>query len=162
MKKTWVSYPYILWMILFTVVPLLLVLYYSFTRTDNGMLVFTLDNFIRVIEPTYLKVLWRSVLLALISTGVCILIGYPVSMILAGRDISRKSTLVLLFVLPMWMNFLLRTYAWMTLLDNKGVINTFLGALGLPQLNSLIPILRWFSAWSTISFPSWCCPYTRC
>lgn len=137
MKKTWVSYPYILWMILFTVVPLLLVLYYSFTRTDNGMLVFTLDNFIRVIEPTYLKVLWRSVLLALISTGVCILIGYPVSMILAGRDISRKSTLVLLFVLPMWMNFLLRTYAWMTLLDNKGVINTFLGALGLPRLNLL-------------------------
>jgi spermidine/putrescine transport system permease protein len=124
-------------MILFTVVPLLLVLYYSFTRTDNGMLVFTLDNFIRVIEPTYLKVLWRSVLLALISTGVCILIGYPVSMILAGRDISRKSTLVLLFVLPMWMNFLLRTYAWMTLLDNKGVINTFLGALGLPRLNLL-------------------------
>lgn len=137
MKKAWVSYPYIFWMILFTVVPLLLVLYYSFTKAEDGTLVFTLDNFIRVMEPTYLKVLWRSVLLALVSTGVCFLIGYPVSMILSGRDISSKSTLVLLFVLPMWMNFLLRTYAWMTLLDNKGVINTFLGALGLPQLNLL-------------------------
>ncbi|MDI9501349.1 MAG: ABC transporter permease [Bacillota bacterium] len=137
MKKGWISYPYILWMIIFTIVPLLLVMYYGFTKTENGTMVFTPDNFIRVMEPTYLKVLWRSVLLALVSTVVCFIIGYPVAMILAGRDISRKSTLVLLFVIPMWMNFLLRTYAWMTLLDRKGLINTLLGALGLPQLNLL-------------------------
>ncbi|HOA54919.1 MAG: ABC transporter permease [Acetivibrionales bacterium] len=137
MKKGWISYPYILWMIIFTIVPLLLVMYYGFTKTENGTMVLTPDNFIRVMEPTYLKVLWRSVLLALVSTVVCFIIGYPVAMILAGRDISRKSTLVLLFVIPMWMNFLLRTYAWMTLLDRKGLINTLLGALGLPQLNLL-------------------------
>ena len=137
MKKGWISYPYILWMIIFTIVPLLLVMYYGFTKTENGTMVLTPDNFIRVMEPTYLKVLWRSVLLALVSTVVCFIIGYPVAMILAGRDISRKSTLVLLFVIPMWMNFLLRTYAWMTLLDRKGLINTLQGALGLPQLNLL-------------------------
>ena len=137
MKKTWVSYPYILWMIIFTIVPLLLVLYYSFTKTENGMVVFTLDNFIRVMEPTYLKVLWRSIVLAVISTVVCFILGYPVAMILAGKDISRKSTLVMLMVVPMWMNFLLRTYAWMTLLDRKGVINSILGTLGLPQVHLL-------------------------
>jgi len=137
MKKTWVSYPYILWMIIFTIVPLLLVLYYSFTKTENGMVVFTLDNFIRVMEPTYLKVLWRSIVLAVISTVVCFILGYPVAMILAGKDISRKSTLVMLMVVPMWMNFLLRTYEWMTLLDRKGVINSILGTLGLPQVHLL-------------------------
>jgi len=137
MKKTWVSYPYILWMIIFTIVPLLLVLYSSFTKTENGMVVFTLDNFIRVMEPTYLKVLWRSIVLAVISTVVCFILGYPVAMILAGKDISRKSTLVMLMVVPMWMNFLLRTYAWMTLLDRKGVINSILGTLGLPQVHLL-------------------------
>jgi spermidine/putrescine transport system permease protein len=124
-------------MIIFTIVPLLLVMYYSFTRTEDGTMVFTFSNFIRVMEPTYLKVIWRSVLLALVSTVVCFIIGYPVAMILAGRDISSKSTLVLLFVIPMWMNFLLRTYAWMTLLDRKGVINTILGVFGLPRLNLL-------------------------
>src|SRR5690606_12042778 len=126
-KKTWVSYPYILWMIIFTIVPLLLVLYYSFTKTVDGTPVLTMDNFIRVLEPTYLKVLWRSVVLALVSTVVCFIVGYPVAMILAGKDMSNKSILVLLLVVPMWMNFLLRTYAWMTLLDRKGVINSVLG-----------------------------------
>ncbi|MGB3989935.1 MAG: hypothetical protein WBL32_05300, partial [Acetivibrionales bacterium] len=61
MKKGWISYPYILWMIIFTIVPLLLVMYYGFTKTENGTMVLTPDNFIRVMEPTYLKVLWRSV-----------------------------------------------------------------------------------------------------
>lgn len=137
MKKTWVSYPYILWMIIFTIVPLLLVLYYSFTKTVDGTPVLTMDNFIRVLEPTYLKVLWRSVVLALVSTVVCFIVGYPVAMILAGKDMSNKSILVLLLVVPMWMNFLLRTYAWMTLLDRKGVINSVLGILGLPQVHLL-------------------------
>ena len=85
MKKTWVSYPYILWMIIFTIVPLLLVLYYSFTKTVDGTPVLTMDNFIRVLEPTYLKVLWRSVVLALVSTVVCFIVGYPVAMILPAR-----------------------------------------------------------------------------
>lgn len=138
MKKGWVSYPYIFWMILFTLVPLLLVLYYSLTTPDpSGSSVFTADNFRRFIEPIYIKVLARSIVLALTSTLICLLVGYPVAMILSGRDLSRRNLLVLLFVIPMWMNFLLRTYAWMTLLDRKGVLNSLLGMVGLPRLNIL-------------------------
>lgn len=137
MKKGWISYPYIIWMLIFIVVPLILVLYYSLTIQKDGSVVFSLDNYVKVMQPIYLKVLWRSVLLAVISTVICLLLGYPAAMILSSRDLSRKSTLVMLFVIPMWMNFLLRTYAWMTLLEKKGIINTFLGALGLPQLNML-------------------------
>jgi spermidine/putrescine transport system permease protein len=138
MKKGWVSYPYIFWMILFTLVPLILVLYYSLTTPDpTGAAVFTAGNFEKFLQPIYIKVLMRSIILALASTLICLLLGYPVAMILSGRDLSRRNLLVLLFVIPMWMNFLLRTYAWMTLLDRKGVLNSLLGMAGLPQLNIL-------------------------
>jgi len=137
MKKGWISYPYIVWMIIFIVVPLALVLYYSLTSTTDGSVVFTLEHFEKALQPTYLKVLGRSVLLAVVSTIVCLILGYPVAMILSSRELSRKGTLVMLFVIPMWMNFLLRTYAWMTLLDRKGVINSILGLFGLPQVNIL-------------------------
>lgn len=137
MKNRWVSAPYIVWTIIFILVPLILVLYYSITTTEGGTTVISLENFRKFMQPVYMKVLLRSVLLALISTLICLLLGYPVAMILAGRDLTRKSTLILLFVIPMWMNFLLRTYAWMTLLDRKGVINSLLGTVGLPQINIL-------------------------
>lgn len=137
MKKPWISYPYIFWMILFIIVPLVLVLYYSLTAASDGSVVFSLSNFAKVLQPIYLKVLWRSVVLAVVSTAICLLLGYPVAMILSGRNLSKKNTLVMLFVIPMWMNFLLRTYAWMTLLDRKGVINSLLGSIGLPQVNIL-------------------------
>ena len=137
MKKGWISYPYIVWMLIFILVPLILVLYYSVTVTTDAGTVFTLEHFEKFMQPIYIKVLVRSVALALGSTAICLLVGYPVAMILAGRDLSRKNLLVLLFIIPMWMNFLLRTYAWMTLLERKGLINTFLGNLGLPQLNIL-------------------------
>jgi len=137
MKKGWISYPYITWMILFILAPLILVLYYSITAAADAGTVLTLENFQKFMQPIYLKVLLRSILLALVSTLICLLLGYPVAMILSGRDLKRKNLLVLLFVIPMWMNFLLRTYAWMTLLDRKGVLNSVLGALGLPQLNIL-------------------------
>jgi len=138
MKKGWISYPYIFWMILFTLVPLILVLYYSLTATDpSGVTVFTAENFRTFMQPIYMKVLMRSVILALASTLICLLLGYPVAMILSGRDLSHRNLMVLLFIIPMWMNFLLRTYAWMTILDRKGVINSLLGMAGLPQLNIL-------------------------
>lgn len=138
MKKKWVSYPYIFWMVLFTLVPLVLVLYYSLTTADSsGAAVFTATNFEKFLQPIYIKVLMRSIILALASTLICLLMGYPVAMILSGRDLGRRNLMVLLFVIPMWMNFLLRTYAWMTLLDRKGVLNSLLGMAGLPQLNIL-------------------------
>lgn len=137
MKKRWISYPYIVWMLIFILIPLLLVFYYSITiKTPDGMS-FSVENYKKFLQPIYIKVLLRSVWFAMISTVVCLIIGYPAAMILCSREKNRKNTLILLFVIPMWMNFLLRTYAWMTLLQNKGWINSFLSSLGLPQLNLL-------------------------
>lgn len=137
MKKKCISYPYIIWMILFIIVPLVLVLGYSLTiRTEDG-LSFTLEHYKRFMEPIYLNVFLRSVYLALICTLLCLVLGYPMAMILNGKDLKRRNVLILLFVIPMWMNFLLRTYAWMTLLERRGLINTFLNLLGLPSMNLL-------------------------
>ncbi|WP_058486651.1 ABC transporter permease [Defluviitalea phaphyphila] len=131
MKKRWISYPYLLWMIIFIIVPLILVLCFSiFISTDNG-LQFSLNNYKRFMEPLYLKVLWRSVVLAGISTIICLILGYPVAMILASKQMSKKSFLLFLCILPMWMNFLLRTYAWMTLLEKNGFINKILSFFGI-------------------------------
>ena len=137
MKQRWIAYPYIVWMGLFIVVPLILVLFYSVTVQTGDGVRFTAENFRRFLDPIYIDVLIRSVVLALISTGVCLLLGYPIAWILSGREYSRKKILYLLIVLPMWMNFLLRTYAWMTLLERNGVINSVLSVLHLPSLDIL-------------------------
>lgn len=137
MKIRWVSYPYIVWMLIFIVVPLFLVLFYSLTvQTDDG-LKFTTDNLQRFFEPVYIKVVTRSFILAAISTVICLVIAYPASMILAARDFSRRNIFITLFVIPMWMNFLLRTYAWLTLLEKGGLINSFLSIFGIGPLNLL-------------------------
>ncbi len=127
MKKKYLSYPYVVWLVIFITVPLLLVIYFAFTK-DGA---FTFDNFAKFFQPVYLKVFWRSLKLAFFSTVGCLVIGYPVAAILASREFVRKKALLLLCVLPMWMNMLLRTYAWMTILEKNGVLNTILGFLGL-------------------------------
>ncbi|NMB95695.1 MAG: ABC transporter permease [Clostridiaceae bacterium] len=137
MKKTWYAYPYTVWLSIFIVVPLLLIIYYAFTVTTDEGLKFTLDNITRLYDPIYLKVFLRSVWLALISTIACLLIGYPVALILASKEYRKKRVLALLFVIPMWINFLVRTYAWMTLLEKNSVINVILDFLCLPHLNIL-------------------------
>ena len=137
MRKTWAAFPYIGWMIIFTVIPLLLLLYFSVTVKTQSGIIYSLDNFHRFFEPIYIKVLIRSLLLAGISTVLCLVLGYPTAMILAGLKLRHKDTLVLLMVLPMWMNFLLRTYAWLTILERKGLINTLLGHIGIAPLNLL-------------------------
>jgi len=137
MKQRWIAYPYIVWMVIFILVPLLLVVFYSVTTVTDEGIQFSLEHFKRFLEPVYLIVLLRSIYLAFISTVICLVLGYPMAMILASKDISKKQFIVLLFILPMWMNFLLRTYAWMTLLENSGLINTFLSFIGLPNLNLL-------------------------
>lgn len=137
MKQKWIAYPYIVWMIIFIIVPLLLVVFFSITvKTDNGYHI-TFEHFQRFLEPVYIIVLLRSVYLALISTAICLILGYPMAMILARKGLKKNNILVFLFVLPMWMNFLLRTYAWMTLLENQGLINTFLRSLGMQPLKLL-------------------------
>lgn len=136
MKKNWALYPYVLWMVLFTVVPILLVTYYSLTQTnDAGGLQVTLSHFKRVFEPLYLAVIWRSIKLAFISTLISFILGYPVAMILANSDAKQQFSLIVLFVIPMWMNFLARTYAWMTLLEKNGIINNILGLFGIEPLS---------------------------
>ncbi|HZJ58099.1 MAG TPA: ABC transporter permease [Clostridia bacterium] len=137
MKKTWIAYPYVVWMILFIVVPLMLIVFYGAAKTTPEGIEFSLEHFQRFFEPLYIMVLIRSLYLALISTIVCLLLGYPVSMILASREYRDKRILIFLMVIPMWMNFLLRTYAWLTLLEKNGIINTFISFLGLPKMDLL-------------------------
>lgn len=137
MRRTWHAYPYVVWMSIFIVVPLLLIVYYAFTITTSEGIKFTLEHVARLCDPIYLKVLARSVWLAFISTIVCLLIGYPVALILASKEYKKKKVLALLFVIPMWINFLVRTYAWMTLLGKNSVINVILDFLHLPPLDIL-------------------------
>lgn len=138
LKLKWISYPYVFWMILFIVVPLILVIVFSFTTGDiPGNLSLTLENFQRFFQPLYLKVLGKSVNLALKSTLACLILGYPIAMIISRESVKKRNAMILLFVLPMWMNFLLRTYAWMTLLGKNGVINFFITKMGFEPLNLL-------------------------
>lgn len=126
------SSPYMAWAIIFIIVPLCMVIYYGVT-TNSGS--FTLDNITTIAKPGYLKALIRSVELSLISTLVCFLLAYPLGMILASMKLKKNAYIVTLFILPMWMNFLLRTLTWMTLLEGKGVINTVLEFFHLPTIN---------------------------
>lgn len=131
MKKKWLSYPYLFWMVMFVIIPLGLVLFYSVVIIDKSGTHFTLDNFKRVFEPIYLSVFLRSIKIAVISTVICLILGYPMAMILASKNLSKNSLLVVLFVIPMWMNFLARTYAWMTLLEKNGLITIAFRAIGI-------------------------------
>ncbi len=124
--------PYLAWAVIFIVVPLAMVIYYGVTDSNGS---FTLANIATIADSGYLKALYRSVALAFISTVICFLLAYPLGMILSSMKLTRNTYLVTLFILPMWMNFLLRTLTWMTLLEGKGVINTILEFLHLPTIN---------------------------
>jgi spermidine/putrescine transport system permease protein len=123
-------------MVLFTIVPILLILYYSLVSTEGGFSL-TLSHYARVFEPLYLTVIWRSIQLALVSTAVCFILGYPVAMILAGSPAKQQFSLIVLFVVPMWMNFLARTYAWLSLMETNGIINSILGLVGIKPITML-------------------------
>lgn len=130
--------PYCVYAAIFIAIPLLLVFYYAFTKTgDNGNVTFTLENFSKFFDfdQPYLGSFIKSLKIAFISTAVCLLLGYPMAYILTTLPEKWRNMLSMLFMLPMWMNFLLRTYAWMTLLEDTGVINSLLAAAGLPSLN---------------------------
>ena len=129
MKKKWLSVPYGIWALLFTIIPLLLIAVYSFcSRSGYGQIVytFTLENYIKFMEPIYINVLINSLMLALKSTLICFILGYPMAYILSRSDMNKRNLLILLFVLPLWTNTLLRTYAWMGILREQGVINQVL------------------------------------
>lgn len=142
MKRQWYSLPYVVWSLIFIVVPLLVVVYYGLTvQGDDGVLKFSFENFKRFFTPLYLGVLWRSALYAAISTIICLIAGYPAALILSSKDLKHKSVMLFLIVIPMWMNLLLRTYSWLTLLENEGLINQFLRFLGILETEESIQFL---------------------
>lgn len=130
--KKWLTLPGVIWMIGFTVIPLIMIAIYAFTGSDGS---FTWSNLATITTPENVKALLLSLKLSLICTVVCIVLAYPLALILKSRSLSRSSFIVFIFVLPMWMNFLLRTYAWQTLLEKNGVINGILNTLHLPNIN---------------------------
>lgn len=133
MNRKSMAYPYLIWAAIFIIVPLFLIVYFSFFSEGS----FSLGNYQKFMEDYYIAAMMRSIGFALISTVVCLLFAYPLAMILAGKNMSSKSIILLLVILPMWMNSLLRTYAWANLLENNGVINNLLNAMGLPSVKFL-------------------------
>ena len=123
------SIPYIIWMALFVVAPIVLVVLYAFTAADGG---FTFANFTRM--GNYFGVFVRSFWLALIATAICLVIGYPIAYLISKESKRFQRISMALIMLPMWMNFLLRTYAWMSILENTGLLNRFFSAIGLIDL----------------------------
>lgn len=132
MNKKLLSGPYIMWMIGFILIPLALIVYYGLTDRSGA---FTLANVLSVTSPEHAKALWLSLGLSFISTVLCLILAYPLAMVLRSRGMGQGSFIVFIFILPMWMNFLLRTLAWQTLLEKNGVINGILTALHLPNQN---------------------------
>ena len=139
--------PYSIWSLLFVIVPLAFVAYYAFT--DNNFQ-FTTEHITRFFTATsslvqddgssrevhtYLLIFWRSLKLALISTAICLLMGYPIAYIMARAKEKTQKTMMTLIMIPMWMNFLIRTYAWMTILQDTGIINGILGAIGIEPIH---------------------------
>ena len=134
MKNKLLAGPYLVWMILFTLVPLGIVVYYAFTSSTTGA--FTLDNLAHI--GTYLPIFLRSIGLAAVASLICLVIGYPVAYCIASASEKWQKMLSMLVMLPMCMSFLLRTLAWVSLLDDTGIINHLLGYLGIGPL----PLVR--------------------
>ncbi|MBP3921528.1 MAG: ABC transporter permease [Ruminiclostridium sp.] len=120
------SLPYLVWMVIFIVVPIIMVAFFAFTTSDGN---FTIDNISNVGQ--YANIFVHSIWLALIATAICLVLSYPVAFYLSRMEKHKQGTMLMIVMLPMWMNFLLRTYAWMTLLGNNGIINYLLGLIGL-------------------------------
>ncbi len=124
--------PYTIWMFGFIIIPLLFIIYYSFTNKAGA---FTLNNIFAFFSPVHFKSFLLSVKLALISTIICILLSYPIALILKNYKLKSNSFFIYIFILPMWMNSLLRIFAWLTLLEKKGIINLVLSFFRLPNIN---------------------------
>ena len=138
--------PYVVWMAIFVVAPILIMVVYAFSNADGGA---TLDNFVQM--GGYAAVFGRSFKLAIIATAICLLIGYPVSYFLSREGAYFQKIAMVLIMLPMWMNFLLRTYSWMTILENNGLLNQLFQKLGIIALYNSITgsNLEYFSMMNT-------------
>ena len=125
-KRALFAVPYVGWMTLFVVVPIIMVVIYAFATAEGGV---TLENFSSM--GTYASVFTRSFWLALLATLICLLIGYPAAYFISREGPRFQRVAMMLIMLPMWMNFLLRTYSWMSVLENNGLLNRFFSAIGL-------------------------------
>lgn len=134
------TYPYILWISIMIVAPMLLIMLYAFTTQGNSVTTFkfTLDNFGKFLsDPIFVDVLKRSLYIAVQTTIVCIILGYPAAYIIANASGKRKMILILLITLPTWINMLVRTYAWVGLLQDDGIFNIILGLFGIGPIKLL-------------------------
>ena len=131
-KQKLLATPYFFWAVAFIIIPILMVFYYGFIDSARH---FTMQNILAIASPEHSKALFLSIRLSLVSTLICLLLAYPLAMILANKSVNQNQFIVLIFILPMWMNFLLRTLAWQTLLEKTGVINSVLRFLSLPTLD---------------------------
>jgi spermidine/putrescine transport system permease protein len=125
-KRSLFAVPYVGWMALFVVAPIVMVVIYAFTTADGGV---TMENFASM--GTYASVFTRSFWLAILATLICLLIGYPAAYFISREGPRFQRVAMMLIMLPMWMNFLLRTYSWMSVLENNGLLNRFFSAIGL-------------------------------
>ncbi|MDF2511330.1 MAG: putative rane protein [Herbinix sp.] len=126
------SFPYIIWMAGFIIIPLVMILFYGLTNKENS---FTLENLAAIAEPINLQALGLALLLSIISTVICLILSYPLSIILNNIKLKSNSLIIFIIILPMWMNFLLRTIAWQNILEKSGTLNTLLTFLHLPTIN---------------------------
>lgn len=130
MKKRSPAIPYIIWTVIFVVAPLLLVLVFAFTNSKGEA---TLKNFADT--TAFIPVIMRSIVLATVATFICLILAYPLSYFISRQKKYVQNFLIMLFMLPMWMNFLLRTYAWMSILENGGILNKIFLSLNIPQVH---------------------------
>lgn len=124
--------PYLIWMLLFTIVPLLLLVYNAFTAADGS---FTVANVAAILDPVNGKPFLRSIGMSVVVTVICLVLSFPLALILRKYSSSRNSFIVLVFILPMWMNFMLRTLAWRLILLNNGLLNHILTSIGLGKVH---------------------------
>ena len=130
MYRKSLSYPYLIWAAAFIIIPLLFIAYYGLTDKSGA---FTLANLAAIATAEHSKALFLSLGLSFLSTAICLLLAYPLALILSNSRFGRSGFIIFLFILPMWMNFLLRTLAWVVLLDTNGILDSLFQMLGLPQ-----------------------------
>ena len=126
-KKKLLAAPYLVWMIAFTVIPLILIAVFGLTDRNGAL---TFQNVLSIAQEEHLKALLLSLLLSVACTAICLLVGYPLALILRNSGTGKAGVIIYIFILPMWMNSLLRIYAWLNLLDDGGLVYNFLRMLG--------------------------------
>ena len=134
LRTSFLATPYAVWILICTILPLFYILGYAITTSEGS---FTLSNLTAIADSVHLSSLWLSIKVAFVTTVICLVLAYPVALILHNLKISNKGFVVFLFILPMWMNFMLRILAWQIILSNNGILNSILSAIGLPTVHIL-------------------------